>query len=863
MTTLIYSPAASIIIDSAIEGIIDVSDDVSSGSIELRSNGQHGLSFVLQNPLRKYDGLFAPNDRVVVQLKRFRWVQVFAGYIDNVPYYTAFPQPIRMSASCTLKILRNWPWDEGSHKAVELLASARDRDSDDGGISEVVTKMLTEVAGWPGDSIHIGKVPDDWRHRFDTIYAELQEAWEQEQEELRRSTTPQGGSWTAPDGSTNITGPGWEYVTYEEHISVVLATIRELESSNNYTAPPNGATASGAYQFIRSTWANYGGYTDAYLAPPEVQDAKAVEYMRWLRSKWGNKTLVIPYGWYYPAVFNNPSLLDTVPGHHSNRLTIREYGMRWLDIYRRKWPEFFPGTPPTVGSVAGAITGTTPDNTAPGVPGPVGPTTGNRWPIPTGVTQLSHSQVGWGGYQNGRIPANALTYTPRTGQGHPLAVQSWNELCDEAERHGLNVRGSMYRPIEGQEAIDAGRGGSGVGAAPGTSNHGWGLAIDITTLVPGSGNPKYPGYDKRRMLETPEYRWLAANAHRFGWGHPAWAKPGGAQNTAKEEPWHWEFFSIYYWLDIGYIPSTSGGLPNPLDEIGLVPGASPGTMDQLFNVLSWWESNATGDIASDVLSGRRALMNDRPLLNQIKLLLQSTGRHYCAAPNGDFMAWFPDYWDQFNILGKMDVELIELKDFAVVWSDAPLITHQYVQGASIPGADGPLPAGIVDAVQMFETRGVVTIDMPGLLDAILAVDTDDYPWLKNSDAFLRRFGARIDSQVMPNIYGPEREFYFAIQEFTKAWAAQFSANIPLSFMPELWPGMILRIPDYKVQFYVMGVSHSWDVSGSQGFTTTATVMAPSATDGSGFFLFPKGGSSVQRTGGTPSTVPGGLGLRVR
>ncbi|TAL13012.1 MAG: peptidase M15, partial [Frankiales bacterium] len=33
------------------------------------------------------------------------------------------------------------------------------------------------------------------------------------------------------------------------------------------------------------------------------------------------------------------------------------------------------------------------------------------------------------------------------------------------------------------------------------------------------------------------YRWLKANAPRFGWVHPAWAEPGGSL----PEPWHWEF----------------------------------------------------------------------------------------------------------------------------------------------------------------------------------------------------------------------------------------------------------------------------------------------------------------------------------
>ena len=58
-------------------------------------------------------------------------------------------------------------------------------------------------------------------------------------------------------------------------IANILATIRYLESRGNYFAPPNKGRASGAYQFIASTWDGYGGYPHAYLAPPEIQDERA------------------------------------------------------------------------------------------------------------------------------------------------------------------------------------------------------------------------------------------------------------------------------------------------------------------------------------------------------------------------------------------------------------------------------------------------------------------------------------------------------------------------------------------------------------------------------------------------------------
>jgi hypothetical protein len=61
-------------------------------------------------------------------------------------------------------------------------------------------------------------------------------------------------------------------------------------------------------------------------------------------------------------------------------------------------------------------------------------------------------------------------------------------------------------------------------AVPGTSVHGWGRAVD---LEDGAGELTF---------SSAGYRWLQANAWRWGFVHPAWAEPGGSS----PEPWHWE-----------------------------------------------------------------------------------------------------------------------------------------------------------------------------------------------------------------------------------------------------------------------------------------------------------------------------------
>ncbi|PUB29680.1 D-alanyl-D-alanine carboxypeptidase-like protein [Promicromonospora sp. AC04] len=81
---------------------------------------------------------------------------------------------------------------------------------------------------------------------------------------------------------------------------------------------------------------------------------------------------------------------------------------------------------------------------------------------------------------------------------------------------------ASYRTLDAQYAIQASRGW--YAASPGTSMHGWGLAIDLCTKETG---------------DSDVYSWLWANAPSYGWQNPSWAQLGGS----KYEPWHWEFVS--------------------------------------------------------------------------------------------------------------------------------------------------------------------------------------------------------------------------------------------------------------------------------------------------------------------------------
>ena len=113
----------------------------------------------------------------------------------------------------------------------------------------------------------------------------------------------------------------------------ILTTIRLVESGNNYELPKNRGGASGAYQYIDSTWNNYKGYPSAYLAPKEIQDERALADVTAILWNWKNDVSMVPVIWYYPRAAREPALMDQVPAPWAgNRLTVREYQSRWLDM---------------------------------------------------------------------------------------------------------------------------------------------------------------------------------------------------------------------------------------------------------------------------------------------------------------------------------------------------------------------------------------------------------------------------------------------------------------------------------------------------------------------------------------------------
>lgn len=145
-------------------------------------------------------------------------------------------------------------------------------------------------------------------------------------------------------------------------IQQILVTIRTIESGGNYqSGNGSGSSASGAYQFIDSSWRNLASQVPsatayaskpAKFAPPAVQDAVAAVYARQSLEKHDGWVSSVPLSWYVPAAISNQSLLDKVPA--GNVLTPRQYVNKWLGVWASNGGSY-SGPPLTAGVHTGTV----------------------------------------------------------------------------------------------------------------------------------------------------------------------------------------------------------------------------------------------------------------------------------------------------------------------------------------------------------------------------------------------------------------------------------------------------------------------------------------------------------------------------
>lgn len=142
-------------------------------------------------------------------------------------------------------------------------------------------------------------------------------------------------------------------------------------------------------------------------------------------------------------------------------------------------------------------------------------------PVLPGCDGRAHDLAG---HANGRLSDDVLCTLPG-GSGERLRADAAVAFVRLAAAYQQDLGESVcvtdgYRPLAEQQRLR--RLKPRFAARPGYSEHGWGLAVDLSCGV--------------QSFRTRQHAWLVANAGDHGWFLPDWARRGGT----RPEPWHWE-----------------------------------------------------------------------------------------------------------------------------------------------------------------------------------------------------------------------------------------------------------------------------------------------------------------------------------
>lgn len=802
-----------------------MSNDVVNGQLTRRVDGVSDFQFTLLNPRRKYDQVFTPNDRITVLMKRVTWVRVFTGYLNQVPLLTAWPRNVTLTASCSLKRLQYWYWDPESAYTQQMImnalsAAAGTGQTDDGGMTNVVLSILKNVVGWPESKVHIAQIPPDWFKVAYKIAESVNKDAEESDQLAQQFFQSLGGSGTvggSGGGSTSVASLTGDYGGYNS------ADQKKNAVTIYNTGRDMGATTRDEIVAIMTAM------QESELINLPSGDADSVGLFQQRPSQgWGTKTQILDPVYaskrFFTALFNV---------NNRDKMTL---GQECQTVQHSAYPNAYTKHQAAATQMvadmqkAGGLNSITTSGVS--TSNAIGTCTNKQ------LVQVAKDLV---------TTYPSIPYTEKYG-GTQIAVISKNpppglDCSSFVQAVVLRALGSLYGfPRTSETQFPACRS----------------ISVDVALKTPGAllfkGSPPF-------HVEMS----VGDGVHSVGAHHT-----GTFASVESTSAGYWDHGGLIPRVNYGKLGQSDGsvgggqttGTPGAsaadqgstfTDEYSDTPGYDPNNpFDRLFGDTAWQpiasQQNDPAYILSQSLTGIKSLLNDQPLLPYLKNLFSSGMRSFSSAPNGDLISWFPDYYGLWGTSAKMVVQPIEIEDFNVTWDDSFFVTHQFTAttpqgGAGQNGLD--LSTGqvsslanaaldpLVVAQSLSYTRGIASIDIPALMYALFKISPSEAQAAAFSKWIYQRFGARPDFQSLPNLVGPSAQFFAAIYFFMRQWAYQYNADIPLTFMPELYPGMLIQIPAFSFQGYVNQVVHSFQMGDGGYFKTQVNISAPARLDDTG------------------------------
>lgn len=829
----------------------------------------------------RYNQLFERMDRVVIRLKRVEWIQVFSGYLDSVPHVQLYPGTVNFRASCTLKRLLHTWWDPGLPNSMEIFdqAGVSQQELENGeqqldqGLGSLLRRLLVKVGGWDPQNIHIQRFPIGFFIFMEQQLARLGPGAEEAAQNFKELLLGEGDTSLGPGkaaGRAAGVTMGSYAMTSPERAAEVIRAVDEMgmgpDTTNLAAAQGVGTATTGssdqrdqpawkALQQVGVNWGDAAMKSDAavhcfmtimaesnWIMYANAAVPESLGYPHEDRSTDGTSVGLYQqqnYGeWGTVAQRMNVKASTQMFLQHLNRLDWRNMN-RAAACQAVQRSAFADGSNYAVHEAA-AIEAVRAIRSGTGtVMGASGQS--------TGVSGLANPVGGLGASVAGAVPSGPISAGPLNVTGLPsvptndgmLSPTSVAAVRPGAPIHDTGGAATCALAQVGKPYVWNGKGPNtfdcsglmqfayrsiGLEIGPDTySQAGNCQRIPWTNLRPGDMIQPNPGHTV--MYVGPN---LIVHA----------PQPGDVVRT---EAIYFDLASAVCLRAPG--AEFGGTLPAPFDiakamsnsnaqvgtsTTGLNGTTTTGQTEPIARNLFTYQFQA-GQFANYISSlyggepgtEEKAFINDEPLIQTVISFAQAGLRNFQSAPNGDFIAYYPDY---FGLDGKdavFTLEDIEMKNVQIDLNDDALATHVYVSGSPLSFAGGA--GGVLGWLQ---SKGVATVENEWLFKRMtLAAPTPPGERLANGRDIMARFGARPLTKSMSSVMQGPMEFLLAVQTFMTKWAEQYATTIETTFLPEVFPGMRLNLKAHNLQVYVSEVTHAGDFE--SGFTTSMTIMAPS------------------------------------
>ena len=849
--TEVYYSSVSVIVDTISQGVIDVSEDVQSCSVNRQVNGASSATITLTNYSSykngRYNGLLHIGDRVHVAFVKDSFsIDQLTGKIAQVPVIAFNEGSFTFTVYDVIHDLNYIYWDPYAEDSLEryslnaskLVRYAAQEGYNDSGIGIALKDFLSAddgVCHLPKDAVKIAKFPDTSEVMQNIVDAAMQNAdktsIDQTAEELYAMLF--GGHSSSSSDSSSETADSSEYSWLNEssisgkRLANILAkafswstvTTKKDKWNQNISFYDNGKWVSwhdhdgawhtGLYGLTFDQCIKHGsnklnttgkgdpGYANDY--DKKSQDAVIASVFDSMKRRSAYHAI-----WYYfnGWVLDYDDKGNIKYGGHS-KFKVGTHEMKTID----EWKNF-------VNNAADDVSESTKDSSKDKAQQEDKKTASDK----NKDNKLAASFGAWVQANTGRYPT-----TFRDGS----STECWNlwewyyqdflkldqnqwVIQPPSGNSGFaqyvvgvsDYYASNFEVITDPNKVQAGDVAFWKNGAPNDASYGHvsivvGISGDKITDF-GQGNTMLP------CVSTFEPKSALSGALR---PKSLGGVPGSAIGTSNS--------------------SSSSSSISDTDELGL----------KLFKFVNYMTpSNTTAIVESYLLQGSDTglnMANDKPAIDYVDSCCKASMRAYMSLPDGSFAAFVPDWFGKMFPDSKyhnvIDIPKHEVIKFKADFDKSSYVSHLFLTtNEAMPDPYGlGITSGLNDLMKLLTSSGTVTMQYQGanllkLMDiSSTGLDQNDPDALNK---LMQRWGVSVKRESDEYIQNAQLTAISALYRFLQYWANCFTSTLQLTFRPEIMPGLRLHFADAGVTLYVKSVQHSWNAV--SGGATNVTVVSP-------------------------------------